>query len=106
MSYSGYDIEDAVILNKSSLDRGFGRAMYIRRYQTDIKKYSNGATDIILPSTNHKDNKKSSAMNKKFHALDEDGMARIGESLGSGDVFINKYAPVISESQAAGGFMN
>lgn len=32
MSYSGYDIEDAVILNKSSLDRGFGRAMYIRRY--------------------------------------------------------------------------
>jgi DNA-directed RNA polymerase III subunit RPC2 len=32
MSYSGYDIEDAVILNKASLDRGFGRAMYMRRY--------------------------------------------------------------------------
>ena len=49
MSYSGYDIEDAVILNKASLDRGFARAMYVRRYQTDIKKYSNGATDIIVP---------------------------------------------------------
>jgi DNA-directed RNA polymerase III subunit RPC2 len=32
MSYSGYDIEDAVILNRASLDRGFGRAMYMRRY--------------------------------------------------------------------------
>jgi DNA-directed RNA polymerase III subunit RPC2 len=32
MSYSGYDIEDAVILNRSSLDRGFARAWYIRRY--------------------------------------------------------------------------
>ena len=32
MSYSGYDIEDAVILNRGSLDRGFGRALYIRRY--------------------------------------------------------------------------
>ena len=32
MSYSGYDIEDAVILNRCSLDRGFGRAMYIRKY--------------------------------------------------------------------------
>ena len=32
MSYSGYDIEDAVILNRGSLDRGFGRALYIRRH--------------------------------------------------------------------------
>lgn len=47
MSYSGYDIEDAVILNKSSLDRGFGRAQYIRRYATNLRKYPNGATDII-----------------------------------------------------------
>ena len=39
MSYSGYDIEDAVILNRSSLDRGFGRAMYLRRYQTNFKMY-------------------------------------------------------------------
>lgn len=49
MSYSGYDIEDAVILNRGSLDRGFGRAMYIRKYQSDVKKYSNGASDIIAP---------------------------------------------------------
>lgn len=47
MSYSGYDIEDAVILNKASLDRGFGRAMYVRRYGTSLKRYPNGATDII-----------------------------------------------------------
>jgi DNA-directed RNA polymerase III subunit RPC2 len=32
MSYSGYDIEDAVMVNRASLDRGFGRSMYYRRY--------------------------------------------------------------------------
>ena len=32
MSFTGYDIEDAVILNQASLDRGFMRAQYMRRY--------------------------------------------------------------------------
>lgn len=26
MSYSGYDIEDAVVISRSSIERGFGRA--------------------------------------------------------------------------------
>lgn len=32
MSYSGYDIEDAIVMNKSSLDRGFGRCITIKKY--------------------------------------------------------------------------
>jgi len=32
MSYSGYDIEDAIVMNKSSLDRGFGRCIVMKRY--------------------------------------------------------------------------
>lgn len=32
MSYSGYDIEDAIVMNKSSLDRGFGRCIVYKKY--------------------------------------------------------------------------
>lgn len=32
MSYSGYDIEDAIVMNKSSLDRGFGRCIAMKKY--------------------------------------------------------------------------
>ncbi|GJM85603.1 hypothetical protein PR202_ga01384 [Eleusine coracana subsp. coracana] len=32
MGYSGYDIEDAIVMNKSSLDRGFGRCIAMKKY--------------------------------------------------------------------------
>jgi len=41
MSYSGYDIEDALVINQASLDRGFGRCMVLRKYSMSIKKYQN-----------------------------------------------------------------
>ena len=34
----GYDIEDAVVLNRGSMDRGFGRCFVIRKFQTSIKR--------------------------------------------------------------------
>lgn len=49
MSYSGYDIEDAVILNRASLDRGYARALYLRRYQGEVRRYGNGSQDVIAP---------------------------------------------------------
>lgn len=45
MSYSGYDIEDAVVLNKAAIDRGFGRCMVLRKHQTSIRRYANGSMD-------------------------------------------------------------
>lgn len=42
VSYSGYDIEDASIMNKASLDRGFGRTLVYRRHETEIKKFKEG----------------------------------------------------------------
>ena len=42
MSFSGYDLEDALILNKASLDRGFARAEVTTRYDTTLKM-QNGA---------------------------------------------------------------
>jgi len=48
MSYSGYDIEDAIILNKSSIDRGFGRCSVSYKYETSIRRYANRTMDRTL----------------------------------------------------------
>ena len=94
MSYTGYDIEDAVILNQASLDRGFGRAMQMRRYQTNLNKYANGLEDPLhqpprIPAPTDDAYWKA----KPYHGIDRDGLARIGEKLDEHDVYVNKYIP-------------
>ena len=42
MSFSGYDIEDALILNQASVDRGFGRCQVFRKFSNTLKAYANG----------------------------------------------------------------
>jgi DNA-directed RNA polymerase III subunit RPC2 len=94
MSFTGYDIEDASILNKASLDRGFGRAVYMRRYQTNLKKYANGTMDIIAqPPTIPPPTDRKANMFKKFKPLDKDGMAHVAQELHDGDIYINKHVP-------------
>jgi hypothetical protein len=40
------------VLNRSAVDRGFGRTIVLKKQMTSLKKYSNMAEDrIILPQT-------------------------------------------------------
>ena len=66
----------------------------MRRYQTNLKKYENGTSDIVAtPPPMPAMTDPRAARLKKYHALDADGMARISEQLNDGDVFINKHTP-------------
>jgi DNA-directed RNA polymerase III subunit RPC2 len=48
MSYSGYDIEDAIVINKASMDRGYGRCFVLRRHTLNVRKYANGTHDRLV----------------------------------------------------------
>ncbi|TPX39951.1 DNA-directed RNA polymerase [Synchytrium endobioticum] len=89
MSYSGYDIEDALILNKASLDRGFGRCQVMRKHATIIKDYANRTHDRIADAV--KDRRGDPIF--KHAALDVDGIAYVGAKVQSGQVLINKEVP-------------
>uniref|UniRef100_A0A4W6E8J3 DNA-directed RNA polymerase subunit beta n=1 Tax=Lates calcarifer TaxID=8187 RepID=A0A4W6E8J3_LATCA len=48
MSYSGYDIEDALVLNKASLDRGFGRCLVYKNAKCTLRRYTNQTFDKVM----------------------------------------------------------
>jgi DNA-directed RNA polymerase III subunit RPC2 len=92
LSYSGYDIEDAVVINQASLDRGFGRIIYRRRYTTELEMRYANCMDRLMEPTVIEDVRKNNKRKviKKHRALDKSGIARIGELVNSGDIYVNK----------------
>lgn len=93
MSYSGYDIEDALVLNKGSVDRGFGRCQVLRKYPVVLKTYANGSKDTI-PGPNLENGVPVS----KHALLNQDGLAAVGEKVSSGEVCVNKFVPDNTQS--------
>ena len=93
MSYSGYDIEDALVLNKSSIDRGFGRCQVFKKATTTLKRYANQQTDRLEGFRMDEDMNPIST----HAALGTDGLAEVGERLENGQVYINKAVPVQPE---------
>ncbi|KAJ2509363.1 DNA-directed RNA polymerase III complex subunit Rpc2 [Coemansia sp. RSA 1939] len=90
MSYSGYDIEDALVINKASLDRGFGRCQVLRKFATVVRKYANGTYDRVLGAPMTPDGK----VLPKYTHIDADGMAAPGTRLESGQLYLHKQSPV------------
>jgi DNA-directed RNA polymerase III subunit RPC2 len=116
MSYSGYDIEDAVVLNKASLDRGFGRCSVIRKNVTGCRRYTTGVSDRIMRPPDDVDRSSVVDVNSpeasasvadrrsaRYSALDEDGMAAPGTRLSAGHIFVNKEVPMDTAIQRGGG---
>ncbi|CAB4253644.1 similar to Saccharomyces cerevisiae YOR207C RET1 Second-largest subunit of RNA polymerase III [Maudiozyma barnettii] len=98
MSYSGYDIEDALVLNKASIDRGFGRCETRRKTTTILKRYPNHTQDII--GGMRVDEKGEPIWQHK--SLGPDGLGEVGMKVESGQIYVNKSIPLNSTEPFSG----
>ncbi|TFK29086.1 DNA-directed RNA polymerase [Coprinopsis marcescibilis] len=89
MSYSGYDIEDALILNRASLDRGYGRCQVLRKNATLLRKYPNGTFDRLADAPVDENGQ----VQKRYDIVQPDGLPGVGERVDPGDVYVNKQSP-------------
>jgi len=90
MSYEGYNMEDSIILNKGSIDRGFGRSTYYRPSIAEELRYSGGLVDeISIPDKEVKGYKSE----HDYRYLEKDGIIYPEAQVAEGDVVIGKTSP-------------
>ncbi len=90
MTWDGYNIEDAIVINKSSIERGLFRSTYFRPYKSEELKYAGGIKDLIcIPEKEVKGYRTEDA----YVHLEDDGIIYPEAEVESGDVLVGKTSP-------------
>lgn len=93
LSYTGYDMEDAMILNKSSVERGMCHGQIYQTETVDLSE-GRGRYDRMLKIF-ARSNKDTSANG----LIDTDGLPYIGQILQSGDPYCSVINTVTTQSR-------
>jgi DNA-directed RNA polymerase II subunit RPB2 len=93
--YSGYNQEDSMMMNQSSIDRGFFRSAFYRCYRAEEKRAGALVQEVIeVP-----DRATTVAMRHgTYDKLDADGIAPPGTRVSGEDVVIGKTVPLPEEA--------
>ena len=90
MSYEGYNMDDAIIINRASVDRGLGRSSYFKPYSAEEFRYQGGLVDeICIPDKEVKGYRSE----KDYRLLEEDGIVYTSAKIKEEDILIGKISP-------------
>ena len=90
LSSNGYNMEDAIIFNKSSIERGLGHSSFYRIYKAVCKQYLGGAKDrLTLPEPGIRGYHGA----ESYRMLEEDGLISTEAQVKGGDILIGKTSP-------------
>ncbi|GFN40812.1 MAG: DNA-directed RNA polymerase subunit B [Marine Group I thaumarchaeote] len=92
LPFDGYNIEDAIVISKASVDRGLGRTFFFRIYDAEAKQYPGGMRDKFeIP--NAEDNIRGYKGEKAYRLLEDDGVVAAESTVLGGDILIGKTSP-------------
>jgi DNA-directed RNA polymerase subunit B len=92
LPFEGYNIEDAIVFNKSSIERGLGRTFFYRVYEAEAKQYPGGMKDSFeLPESDA--NIRGYRGEKSYRLLEHDGAIMHEAVVAGGDILIGRTSP-------------
>ncbi len=105
MSYKGFNMEDALIFNKASIERGRFSSTFFRTYTAEERKYSGGQEDEIrIPDKDVRGYRSE----KEYAHLSEDGIVNPETEVKEGAVLVGRVSPLrfLSPTTLAGSIGN
>jgi len=90
LSSIGYNMEDAIIFNKASVQRGLGNSSFFRIYKAECKQYLGGSKDrLTIPEPGIRGYHGAEA----YRQLEADGLIACEAEVKGGDILIGKTSP-------------
>jgi hypothetical protein len=91
-SYNGYNQEDSIIFNQSSIDRGIFRADTLKKYHSEIMKNPSTSQDDIFTKPDR--NKVTGMKQGNYDKLNDQGFVPEETIIDNEDVIIGKISPI------------
>lgn len=90
ISFEGYNMEDAIIFNKASIERGLCRSTFYRIYEAACRQYLGGLKDkLVIPEAGIRGYRGE----QYYRMLEPDGIIGLESKVNGGDVLVGRTSP-------------
>jgi DNA-directed RNA polymerase subunit B len=90
LSYGGYNMEDAIVFNKSSIERGLARSSFFRVHKAESRRYLGGLKDKFeIPESGTRGYRGE----QYYNFLEDDGIISKESYVTGNDVLVGRTSP-------------